>query len=161
MPHIQINGVVHQRQQNVNACWYTCLQMVVRYYESLSGTCMSFLTGPEHFPHMQSRYEAARTPSWAEWSRWAGECGFTPLNITPNATGLYGFLSDHGPIIYAGTWGMGFDGHAVVVTGINTGSDTLYIDDPGERTAPVTKNMTTYFGRLRQTLTDNPLFVYQ
>lgn len=135
--------------------------MVVRYYETGSSECLLDLTGPEHFPHMRARYDAGSNPSWAEWRQWAGECGFTPLDITPNAQGVYDFLSAHGPIIYAGTWGMGFQGHAVVITGVNTDTDTLFIDDPGEASAPTSKNLTTYFGRLRQTMTDNPLFVYQ
>ncbi|NNE65030.1 MAG: hypothetical protein HKN33_00570 [Pyrinomonadaceae bacterium] len=161
MPTIQINGVVHQRQLNRRACWYTCLQMAVRYFESQAQASVSGLSGPEHFSNMQARFAAGSNPSWAEWREWAQQCGFTALNLTPTPIGIHSFLSQHGPIIYSGTWGYSFDGHVVIVTGINTDTDTLYVDDPLEAGAPVTKNMTTYFGNLRQTLWENPLFVYQ
>lgn len=161
MPTVQINGVIHQRQLNPRACWYTCLQMGVRYYENVNQQCLADLQAPENFPHMQSRYAANSNPSWVEWRAWAEQCGFTPLNLTPTAQGIYEFLKTYGPIIYSGTWGNTFDGHVVVLTGINTDADTLYVDDPLEHTAPVTKNMTTYFSQLTQSLWENPLFVYQ
>ena len=155
-----ITGVQHQSQLNPAACWYTCLQMVVRYYEETSMVCLGDLSGPENFPHMQSRYSASRHPSWREWREWAEQCGFTPLNLTPNINGIYNYLVTYGPIIYSGTWGNTFDGHVVVITGANTSTGTLYVDDPLERSAPVTKNITNYFARLTQRLWENPLFVY-
>lgn len=161
MPSTQINGVIHQRQLTARACWYTCLQMVVRYYEECSQTSLGDLRSPEHFAHMQSRFASGGNPSWAEWRTWAEECGFTPLNLTPNATGLYQFLSTYGPIIYSGTWGNTFDGHVVVITGIDTDSGTVYVDDPLDQSAPTAKDINTYFAQLTQTLWENPLFVYQ
>lgn len=83
-----------------------------------------------------------------------------PLNLTPNEDGVYDFLSTYGPIVYSGTWGNTFDGHVVILTGIDTDTDTLYVDDPLEPSAPVTKNINTYFAQLAQTLWENPLFVY-
>ena len=161
MPSTQINGVVHRRQLTARACWYTCLQMVVDYYQSASQSCSADLSSPENFPHMQSRFAAGSNPSWAEWRAWAQECGFTALNLTPTEDGVYEFLSKYGPIIYSGTWGNTFDGHVVVVTGINTDTDTIYIDDPLDPSAPTGKNINTYFAQLTQTLWENPLFVYQ
>ena len=160
MPTIQINGVIHQRQLTARACWFTCLQMVVRYYQEQTQSCLADLRPPETFPHMQQRFTAGSNPSWAEWREWAQECGFTPLNLTPTATGIYQFLSIHGPIIYSGTWGYTFDGHVVIITGINSDTGTLYVDDPLEVSAPVTKDINTYFAQLAQTLWENPLFVY-
>src|SRR5262245_7228139 len=125
MPSTQINGVTHRRQLTARACWYTCLQMVVDYYEAVSQSCSADLSSPENFPHMQSRFAAGSNPSWAEWRAWAQQCGFTPLNLTPNEDGVYEFLSTYGPIIYSGTWGNSFNGHVVVITGINTDSDTV------------------------------------
>lgn len=109
---------------------------------------------------MKSRFDSGGNPTWAEWRMWAQECGFKPQNLTPTATGVYELLSIHGPIVYSGTWGYTFDGHVVVVTGINTDSDTLYVDDPLEASAPVTKTMSAYFARLAQTIWETPLFVY-
>src|SRR5262245_23369146 len=122
MPNTQIQGVIHQRQLNPRACWFTCLQMVVRYYENAYQQSFSDLRSPETFPHMQKRFAAGSNPSWAEWRRWAQECGFKPLDLSPTVTGLYDFLDTYGPIIYSGTWGQSFDGHVVVVTGIDTDS---------------------------------------
>ncbi|MEP6947459.1 MAG: papain-like cysteine protease family protein [Acidobacteriota bacterium] len=160
MPSIQIHGVQHQRQLTKRACWYTGLQMVVRYVESTSFSCNSDLTSPEYFPKMQSRFEAKSNPSWAEWRAWAKQCGFKPLDLTPNAMGVYQFLSQYGPIIYSGTWGNSFDGHVVVLTGINTDTGVLTIDDPWEANSPQIKDIDTYFSELMQTLWENPLFVY-
>lgn len=160
MATIQITGVIHQRQLTARACWFTCLQMVVRYYENQAQSCQADLSSPENFPEMQQRFAAKSNPSWAEWRDWAQKCGFTPLNLTPTADGVYNFLSTYGPIIYSGTWGNTFDGHVVVLTGIDTGTGTLYVDDPLEASAPVTKNINTYFAQLTQTLWENPLFVY-
>jgi hypothetical protein len=47
----------------------------------------------------------------------------------------------------------------VIIVGINTDTGTLHIDDPLDFTAPTTRLLNTYLGRLTQTLTDNPLFV--
>ena len=79
MPTTQINGVVHQRQLNPRACWYTCLQTVVRYYENARQQSFSDLHGPETFPHMQKRFAAGSNPSWAEWRSWAlNSAAFSP-----------------------------------------------------------------------------------
>jgi hypothetical protein len=155
-----LSGVIHQRQLNPRACWFTCLQMGVRYFENSAGACLPDLTSPENFPDMLSRFNAGSNPSWAEWRAWAGRCGFTALDETPTAAGVYSILGQRGPIIYSGTWGFSFDGHVVILVGVDTDSDLLYIDDPLDVSAPATKNYTTYMGQLMQTLTDNPLFVY-
>ena len=160
MASVQISGVIHQRQLTARACWYTCLQMGVRFHESVRQASLSGLSSPENFPHMQSRFAAGSNPSWAEWRAWAQECGFTPLNMSPNVTGVCQVLSRYGPIIYSGTWGATFDGHVVVLTGVNTDSGNLSIDDPLEASAPVTRQIVTYMSRLAQTLWENPLFVY-
>ncbi len=161
MPTIQVNGVVHQRQLTKRACWYTGLQMAVRYFENTRQSSSSNLTSPEFFPVMQKRFTDKSNPSWAEWRQWAEQCGFTALNMTPNELGVFQALSRYGPIVYSGTWGNTFDGHVVVLTGINTDSKMLTMDDPWEVTAPMVKNIYTYFSELTQTLWENPLFVYQ
>jgi hypothetical protein len=159
MPSIFLPGVTHQRQLNPRACWFTGLQMAVRYYENKAGSSLMDLRSPETFPDMLSRFNAGNNPSWAEWRAWAQRCGFVPLDQTPTALGVYAALSRRGPIIYSGTWGNTFDGHVVIFLGINTDTDTLQIDDPLDVSAPSAKTFTTYMGQLTQTLTDNPLFV--
>lgn len=161
MASAQLNGVIHQRQRNPRACWYTCLQMVVRYYENTYLQSLGDLHSPETFPHMHTRFKAGSNPSWAEWRNWAQQCGFKPFDMSPTADALYDFLITYGPIIYSGTWGQTFDGHVVIVTGVNTDTNNLAIDDPLEASAPVTRNINTYFAQLTQSLWENPLFVYR
>ena len=159
MPTIVHSGVPHQRQRNPRACWFTGLQMEVRYFENRASSSLADLRSPDTFPDMLSRFTAGSNPSWAEWRAWAQRCGFAPLDLTPTAQGIYDTLRQRGPIIYSGTWGHTFDGHVVIIVGINTDTRTLHIDDPLDATAPTTRIMNTYLGRLTQTLTDNPLFV--
>jgi len=160
VPKMLLPGVIHQRQLNPRACWFTCLQMEVRYFENTSASCLSDLSSPENFPDMLARFNSGSNPSWAEWRAWAQRCGFSPLDETPTALGVYNTLGQHGPIIYSGTWGYSFDGHVVIIVGVDTDNDMLFIDDPLDVSAPATKDYTTYMGQLMQTLTDNPLFVY-
>lgn len=160
MPVIQITGVVHQRQMNPRACWYTCLQMAVLYHQNRLRSCPANLRSPDTFPDMRSRFSAGSNPSWAEWRQWAQRCGFSAIDMSPTALGIYDLLSTRGPIVYSGTWGNSFNGHVVVLTGINTDSDNLSVDDPLETAAPVSKVLNTYFGQLTQSLWENPLFVY-
>jgi hypothetical protein len=48
----------------------------------------------------------------------------------------------------------------VIIVGVNSDTDALFIDDPLTTAAPTPTTCTAYLGRLAQTLTDNPLFVY-
>ena len=66
------------------------------------------------------------------------QCGFQPLNLSPTTDGIYYFLNTYGPIIYSGTWGYTFDGHVVVLTGINTATANLAVDDPLNNLPPCT-----------------------
>lgn len=161
MPSIMIAGVEHQQQLNKRACWFTCLQMAVKYYENKNQSSTSNLSSPEYFDYMLKRFEAKSNPSWAEWRKWAQDCGFTALNMTPNEMGVYQTINQYGPIIYSGTWGHTFDGHVVILIGVNTDTKTLYVDDPLELNSVVAKDMYKYFSELSQTLWENPLFVYQ
>ncbi len=159
MPSIRISGVTHQHQLNPRACWYTGLQMEVRYFENRAGGSLADLRGPETFPDMQTRFTGGGNPSWAEWPLWAARCGFKSIEMTPTAAGVYSTLSQRGPIVYSGTWGNSFNGHVVIVVGIDTDAGTLFVDDPLTSVAPTAYPFDTYLGQLTQTLTDNPLFV--
>jgi hypothetical protein len=160
MPAIYLVGVEHQIQLNKRACWFTCLQMAVKYYENKNQSSTSSLSSPEYFPYMQKRFAAGSNPAWAEWRQWAQDCGFTPLNMSANEHGIYQIISTSGPIIYSGTWGNTFDGHVVILIGVDTEKKILYVDDPLEPSAPVVKNIDQYFAELAQTLWENPLFIY-
>jgi hypothetical protein len=135
--------------------------MLVRYHRNHRRQSLSNLASPDEVPVMQARFAAGTNPSWAEWRAWAIQLGFTPLDMTPTPLGIYEALRRYGPILYTGTWGNTFDGHVVVITGIDTENALLSVDDPLEAGAPVAKDMNTYFGQLSQTLWENPLFVYR
>lgn len=156
----QIRDFAHQRQLNPRACWYTCMQMMVRHFESQQQASLADLSGPQYVPTMKARFDRGSNPSWAEWRQWAEQLGFTALNLTPNEFGILAALQKHGPIMYSGTWGATFDGHVVVITGVDTAGPTVYVHDPLEARAPVAKPMYGYMERLAQTLWENPLFVY-
>ena len=166
MANIHLTGVIHQRQSNPSACWYTCMQMMVRYHQNQAQSSLANLIPPEQVPKMQQRFAAGRNPSWAEWRNWAIELGFTPLDFTPTAGAIYDLLSKHGPIMYSGTWGQTFDGHVVIIVGIDTDNEVmavippvLFVDDPVEVRAPVYSSFNFFASNMPQTLWENPLFV--
>jgi len=135
--------------------------MAVRYHYERCQQTLANLRSPEYIPKMQQRFKQGSNPSWAEWRAWAQECGFTAVNMTPAPLGVLQTLQRHGATLYSGTWGATYDGHVVVLIGVNTDTSKLYIDDPLELNAPTEKDINTYFGTLTQRLWENPLFVYQ
>jgi hypothetical protein len=161
MATFSVLGVTHQQQLNPRACWYTCMQMMVNYVQNQQQQCPSDLTSPEFDTEMKARFDAGKNPSWDEWRDWATRLGFTALNLTPNDNGLLSTLQQYGPIMYSGTWGLTYDGHVIIITGIDTDAWTVFVDDPLEGSAPVAHQSADYFSRLTQSLWDNPLFVYQ
>src|SRR4051812_2684668 len=120
MASIHLTGVTHQQQSNGKACWYTCMQMMVRYHRARAQKTLSRLRSPEEVDKMQQRFAAGGHPSWADWRAWAIELGFSALDFTPTAKNIHELLGKHGPIMYSGTWGQTFDGHVVVIVGIDT-----------------------------------------
>ncbi len=161
MTTFNVAGVAHQQQLNARACWYTCMQMMVNYVQSQQQQCPSDLTSPDLDPEMKARFDAGQNPSWDEWRDWATRLGFTALDQTPNNDGVLSTLQQYGAIMYSGTWGQTYDGHVVIITGIDTDAATVFIDDPLESSAPVSHQTDDFFGHLTQSLWDNPLFVYQ
>jgi hypothetical protein len=169
MPAIQIQGVVHQVQLNPSACWYTCMQMMARYYRS-QNPGVSSVGSPEDDPEMQQRFDAGGNPNWPEWNAWATRLGFKPINISPTDVGFYQLLHNYGPVMYSGTWEDSFDGHIVLITGVNTDGDppdiegtaALWVDDPLDNRPPFPRSQPYdgYVQTLQQRLSDQPLFVY-
>ena len=82
------------------------------------------------------------------------------MNLTPNQNRIFRYLSQYGPIVYSGTWGYAFDGHAVILTGLDTVSGTIYVDDTLELLTRVSKFVNTYFGQMAQMLRKDPEFAY-
>jgi hypothetical protein len=123
--------------------------------------CPANLVPPETVTKMKSRFDAGSNPSWAEWRQWAEELGFHAINMSPTEDGILNILQAHGPIVYSGTWGNTFDGHVVVITGIDTSGPTIDVYDPLQENAPLALDMNATFARLTQSLWENPLFVYR
>ena len=138
----RVTGVAHQRQSNPRACWFTCLQMAVRYHYERCQQTLANLRSPEYIPKMQQRFKQGSNPSWAEWRAWAQECGFTAVNMTPAPLGVLQTLQRHGATLYSGTWGATYDGHVVVLIGVNTDTSKLYIDDPSYETRQPRRTLT-------------------
>ena len=134
---------------------------MVNYVQNQQQQCPSDLTSPEFDTEMKARFDAGQNPSWAEWRAWATRLGFTALNLTPNDSGVLATLQQYGAIMDSGTWGQTQGGHVVVITGIDTDAGTVFVDDPLEGSAPVSRQSDDFFGHLTQSIWDNPLFVYQ
>jgi ABC-type bacteriocin/lantibiotic exporter with double-glycine peptidase domain len=114
------------------ACWYTSLQMVVRYYRQRG---QGFgLTDPSEDPETQRIYLAnqgigggPKLGGMEERERIARKLGFTVGFVSLNEEGMWQLLNK-GPVIYAGRWPGQLSGHWVVIIGIS--ADTLAINNP-------------------------------
>ena len=80
MTTYSVTGVTHQVQLNPRACWYTCMQMMVYYFQNQQQQSLGDLSPPEYAPEMKARFDAGLNPSWVEWRNWATRLGFTALN---------------------------------------------------------------------------------
>lgn len=112
------------------ACWYTSLQMVVRYYRRRGMGAR--LRDPSEDPETQQLYAndvgigGGPNPS-TERERIANRLGFAALYMSLTKEGMWKML-EKGPVIYAGRWPGLSSGHWVVIVGIS--EDTLAINDP-------------------------------
>jgi ABC-type bacteriocin/lantibiotic exporter with double-glycine peptidase domain len=105
------------------ACWYTSLQMVVRYYRQKGRG--KGLIDPSEDSETQALYTSNTGISDRE--RIARKLGFTVGYFSLNNEGMWGLLND-GPVIYAGRWPTHLSGHWVVIVGIS--ENTLEINNP-------------------------------
>jgi hypothetical protein len=172
MPEVRIQGFPHISQPNKTTCWYTCFQMMAKYYQARRPDADTVAT-PDQFPEMEQRYQSKSNPSWFEWRQWALKLGYKPIDQSPTADGIYRILGRDGPILFAGHWtadASGDDGHAVVITGLNTNGHlddidydgpVIWIDDPLATRPPIPRSdpFDAYFMELQQTTSDMPLFV--
>jgi ABC-type bacteriocin/lantibiotic exporter with double-glycine peptidase domain len=114
------------------ACWYTSMQMVVRYYRKVSRGLG--LTDPSEDPETRRVYEANQgigggvvIGGQGERERIARKLGFTVGFVSMTNEGMWGLLN-RGPVIYAGRWPGQLSGHWVVIVGIS--GATLAINNP-------------------------------
>ncbi len=137
------------------ACWYTSLQMVVRYNRGRGQG--GRLIDPSEDPETQQLYlsnagvGAGANPA-VERERIANKLGFAALYMSLNNYGIWQLLSK-GPVIYAGRWPGMSSGHWVVIVGIS--QDTLAINDPGS--GLVTWNFNEFMGRYLLQTAQRPL----
>jgi hypothetical protein len=117
------NPVPIMRQPVSSSCWYTSLQMVVKYWrdKGLGGG----LVDPSEDPETVALYAANTGISDRE--RIARKLGFTVLYASLTNEGMWDLLKK-GPVIYAGAWPGQLSGHWVVIVGIS--DDKLTINNP-------------------------------
>ena len=113
--------VMHQPKSN--SCWYTSLQMVVKYYRDRGRG--AGLVDPSEDTETAQMY--ADNKSITDRERIARKLGFTVLYASVTNEGMWDMLHD-GPVIYAGAWPGQLSGHWVVIVGIS--DDKLAINDP-------------------------------
>lgn len=112
------------------ACWYTSLQMVVRYYRSRGKG--KGLIDPSEDPETSKLFaDNAGIGDTAtkkdERERIARKLGFTVAYVSLIAEGMWELLK-RGPVLYAGRWPNMAAGHWVVIVGIS--EKTLAINNP-------------------------------
>ena len=85
---------------------------------------------------------SSRNPAtnWADFTRRLARCGFSSGSVDTNADAIASFLIDNGPFLlthksagfpYGSGWAPQINGvHAVVITGIDTGTPTCWMNNP-------------------------------
>lgn len=124
----RINTSIHHqvpvmRQPQTWACWYTSLQMVVKYYRDRGRG--SGLVDPSEDPETQALYES--NTGISERERIARKLGFSVLHASLSNEGMWDMLKS-GPLIYAGAWPGQLSGHWVVIAGLS--DNNLAINNP-------------------------------
>lgn len=105
------------------SCWYTSLQMVVKYWRDRG--LGHGLVDPSEDAETVALYNANTGITQRE--RIARKLGFTVLYASLSDEGMWDLLQE-GPVIYAGAWPGMLSGHWVVIVGIS--DQTLAINNP-------------------------------
>jgi len=116
------------KQPQTWACWYTSLQMVVKYYRSQGKG--AGLVDPSEDAETRKIYAANQgigSGSPNERERIARKLGFAVGYVSLSNEGMWGLLKS-GPVIYAGKWPGQLSGHWVVIVGLS--ETTLAINNP-------------------------------
>jgi hypothetical protein len=155
--NVQPNSSVYHnvpvmRQPQTWACWYTSLQMVVKYQRDHGRG--AGLIDPSENAWTKSIYDAnlgiGSTP--AERQKVADVLGFRTLFASVSAEGIWEIMTDV-PIVYAGRWAGRSFGHWVVMVGIS--QTTLAINNPASGMETVDYNY--FVGQLLQQTEERPL----
>ena len=111
------------------SCWYTSLQMVVKYYRNQGRG--AGLKDPSEVPEIQKMYvdNVGVGKTATEREEVANKLGFAALYKSVTNEGMWELLKD-GPLIYAGRWPGVLSGHWVVIVGI--AGNKLAINNPAE-----------------------------
>lgn len=117
------NPVPIMRQPLSGSCWYTSLQMVVKYWRD-RGQGYG-LVDPSEDPETVALFAANKGIQDRE--RIARKLGFAVFYASLTNEGMWDLLKK-GPVIYAGAWPGQLSGHWVVIVGIS--DDKLTINDP-------------------------------
>ncbi|HQR07601.1 MAG TPA: papain-like cysteine protease family protein [Gemmatales bacterium] len=116
-------------QKQTWSCWYTSLQMVVKYYRNQG---KGGLKDPSEVKETQDLYVnnvgigGGFDPA-TERERIAKKLGFTSLYMSLTNEGMWQLIKK-GPVIYAGQWPGLSSGHWVVIVGVSSGK--LAINNP-------------------------------
>lgn len=134
------------------SCWYTSLQMVVRYNRGRGQGAK--LKDPSEDPETQQLYlsNTGIGGTANERERIANKLGFAALYMCLSNEGMCRMLS-RGPVIYAGRWPGLTTGHWVVIVGIS--QNTLAINNP--LSGLVTWDYDEFMGRYLVQTADRPL----
>jgi hypothetical protein len=124
----RMNSSIHHpvpimTQPKTWACWYTSLQMVVKYYRDRG--MGHGLIDPSEDAETQKMY--TDNSGIVDRERIARKLGFTVVYASLSDEGMWDLLHG-GPVIYAGAWPGKLSGHWVVIVGIS--ADTLTINNP-------------------------------
>jgi hypothetical protein len=117
------HNVPDMRQPKDSSCWYTSLQMVVKYYRDKGQG--AGLIDPSEDPETVALYNANTGISDRE--RIALKLGFKVLYASLSNEGMWDMIKS-GPLIYAGAWPGQLSGHWVVIVGIS--DNNLTINNP-------------------------------
>jgi|GEM_PF-2250443 len=137
------------------SCWYTSLQMVVRYNRGRGQGAK--LKDPSEDPETQQLYLAnagigGGVNGANERERIANKLGFAALYMSLSNEGMWQMLN-RGPVIYAGRWPGLSSGHWVVIVGIS--ENTLAINNPSS--GLVTWDYNEFMGRYLLQTAERPL----
>jgi hypothetical protein len=117
------HAVPVMKQPQTWSCWYTSLQMVVKYWRDRGEG--AGLIDPSEDPETQKLYTDNK--GIVDRERIARKLGFTVLYASLTNEGMWDLLHD-GPVIYAGAWPGQLSGHWVVIVGIS--DNQLAINNP-------------------------------
>ena len=117
------HAVPIMRQPQTWSCWYTSLQMVVKYWRDRGRG--HGLVDPSEDAETVALYNS--NGGIVERERIARKLGFTVLYASLSNEGMWDLLKK-GPIIYAGAWPGQLSGHWVVIVGLT--DNRLAINNP-------------------------------